>query len=305
MDKPDEIDIEIADPLTSNAKIGKKVSQQPTVEEKKEKEESKKKEIALRKLAKRLEEEEKKMQVLEKKRVQEEMERQREQMRRRELNDSLHPLSMYWLPRMSLPAICIAHERKLSADGGLNTWKLTLKPICCTTYHYITDVDKSLCEPLNEGLLRQCHDERTVDFAHALIDFAKKYQQEWSDEVRHLSEDVDYSEDSVFIWPGYITDLMEEYRKWSVWRKKAERSCGGKQRRLAYFNLLVEEFDALENEAIADEECESEGEGDKDKRELWNVSRSKHKLVEELNETTGITKSGRFNSVSENKRRRI
>ena len=172
--------------------------------------------------------------------------------RRKEQYDSLHPQSMYWLPRMQLPAICLAYERVDQQDSkqGHGLWKLTLKPVCCSTYHYIIDTDRNACEKLTDSLLRQCHDERTVDFTLALMDFAVRYQDDWSEPVSSLSNDMAHSTETIFVWPGYITDLMEEYRQWSVWRKKAERSSsgGGNKRKEAYLKCLLEGFEEYQRE---------------------------------------------------------
>lgn len=195
-----------------------------------------------RKTLKKREEENKKIKKLEKRRYEEEQLRMKEAERRREISDSLSPLGMYWLPRMSLPAICLGYDRKVTVDGT-SMWKLTLKPVCCSTYHYIMETDRSSCEHLNEDLLRQCHDERTVDFTMALIDFTEKYKADWTESVSSLSDDMSHRDDSIFVWPAYIIDLMEEYRSWSVWRKKAERANGGKKRKAAYLSVLLGEFE--------------------------------------------------------------
>ena len=156
---------------------------------------------------------------------------------------------------MQLPAICLGYERvehdtKVGQTNGL--WKLTLKPVCCSTYHYIIDTDRGACEKLTDSLLRQCHDDRTVDFTLALIDFAELHNKdEWTEPVSSLSKKMAHSKDNVFIWPGYITDLMEEYRQWSVWRKKAERSAtgGGNKRKEAYLKCLLEGFEEYQKES--------------------------------------------------------
>ena len=165
---------------------------------------------------------------------------------------------------MQLPAICLAYERVDQQDTklGHGVWKLTLKPVCCSTYHYIIDTDRSACEKLTDGLLRQCHDERTVDFTHALMEFAARNQDDWTEPVSSLSKDMAHSTETIFIWPGYITDLMEEYRQWSVWRKKAERSSGGgSKRKEAYLKCLLEGFEEYQQknpEEDSDEESSSE-----------------------------------------------
>lgn len=191
-------------------------------------------------------------------RLREEEERQKEIERRRDQLEALAPNSMYWIPRALLPAICISHKRIIV--GGQPTWKLTIKPICCTSYHYIVEVDRNNVEILTEENLRQCRDERTVDFTYALIDFAEIQKEDYCEQISVLAPDKPNCHDSVFVWPGFVTDLMEGYRDWTGWRKAAERSVIGRKesRKQAYLNAILADFDSLQTEIYMQVDMESE-----------------------------------------------
>ena len=182
----------------------------------------------------------------------EEAERQKEIDRRKDFLNSLSPKSMYWISKSKLPAICIQHTRVF--DGSLPSWKLTLKPICCSTYHYCFEIEREKIEVLTENHLRECDDERTADFTYALMRFFDEHKDGYSTEVSTLASDMEENIDEVFVWPGYVIDLMEEYREWSVWRKNAERETYGKRdlRRASYLKVMLGEFRELEIKLAAD-----------------------------------------------------
>lgn len=178
--------------------------------------------------------------------------RKKEIERRKELLDSLSSRSMYWISKAKLPAICINHARNY--DGELPTWKLSVKPICCSTYHYSFDIDRQNIEILTENHLRECDDERTSDFAFVLMRFFDEYKESYSIDVSNLAKDMDNCLDKVFVWPAYVIDLMEQYREWSVWRKTAEREALRKRetRRAIYLQTLLCEFKRIEESFATD-----------------------------------------------------
>lgn len=91
--------------------------------------------------------------------------------------------SLYWLTRHSLPCLRLPDDPVPMAIKSDNKFQDPLKerdpeenfrgqPICCTTYHYEVQVTGAV-EELTQENLKNCNDERTIDFTNALLDFQK------------------------------------------------------------------------------------------------------------------------------------
>lgn len=181
-------------------------------------------------------------------------------------------LNMYWMPRATLP--CLYYDT-YELEGSE---KFSVLPVCCTTYHYAVDTMTSFIEPLTTSNLRSCTDERTHDFALALMGFAtwhKKLLKDFSsseseDDQRHYisflnSKDLESAESvaikvmnneigvelvnigsedekAFYQFPDFILDLICNPREWASWRKKVERTISTKNpcRKLSYFKALCE-----------------------------------------------------------------
>ena len=232
------------------------------------------------------------------KEAKEKAEKQKEMLKRREIFDYLSPNSLYWLPRANLPALCIDYSRKLDEDQS--NWVLTVKPICCSTYHYIVEVDRNSVEILSDFNLRNCHDERTVDFTYALIDFAQMNADKYSKKVSELATDMSTSSDVVFQWPGYFIDLMEAYRDWTAWRKIAEKGTVGKRelRKAVYLNKILSEFkpkkvdivnhdpdDVIEILDDDDDDDDDDGEEEEQEEDFISENETSNRVLVSDNET--------------------
>ena len=139
-------------------------------------------------------------------------------------------LSIYWLDRSNLPCLYYDSKRNLNSD------KIVVQPICCSTYHYYVTVTRSLIEPLTYENIKKCNDDRTIDFAGALMDFARWHlstisvpvtenagnnleTKDYSD-VNADSDDADTSNSGYTILPTarknhYIVDIVSKSNKMS------------------------------------------------------------------------------------------
>ena len=189
--------------------------------------------------------------------------------------------NLFWVPRSQLP--CMYY------DTPENRYKEQFKliPICCVTYHYPFTVNastKGSVEPLKLDHLKQITDERTAEFTHALIEFARKENEnkrrarfaaeQGADEnaVYGEFEGVDEGDDThslvdasllqpheLFPWPQFILQLVNQPSQWHSWRKKAERSGAGHKRHqyLKALQATQEEYDEkekAERQALLDEQ---------------------------------------------------
>jgi hypothetical protein len=181
-------------------------------------------------------------------------------------------LNMYWMPRATLP--CLYYDT-YELEGSE---KFSVLPVCCTTYHYAVDTMTSFIEPLTTSNLRSCTDERTHDFALALMGFATWHKNllkdfsssESEDDQRHYisllnSQDLGSAEavaigvmnneiavelvnigsedeKAFYQFPDFILDLICNPREWASWRKKVERTISTKNpcRKHSYYKALCE-----------------------------------------------------------------
>ena len=79
--------------------------------------------------------------------------------------------NLYWLFRSQLP--CIYHDMR---ENEYSEKGFMVLPISCTSYRYPTPVPYSELKPLTVTNLKECTDERTCDFALALMGFAAYHQ---------------------------------------------------------------------------------------------------------------------------------
>ena len=182
--------------------------------------------------------------------------------------------NMYWIPKSRLP--CLYYD---TPEAELED-KFQVLPVCCESYHYQCDVSFSQIEALTPEKLKECTDERTHDFAAALMGFAV-WQSKLTVDGRgvHIShEDLlsnardaamavmaalagrSGSDLSVFVtedegqfyhWPDFILDMVSRPREWASWRKSVERGgrgTSGKSRRDLYFEALCGEYGSSKEE---------------------------------------------------------
>jgi len=168
--------------------------------------------------------------------------------------------NIFMLPRSTLPCLFYDSPEKESEE------KFIVLPVCCHTYHYPVEVQSSALEPLSAVILKRCTDERTLDFALALMAFASWHLGittqiqigapindviDESEEIVALSimtdpsKQVTYKDCQVYKWPSFILNMICQPREWASWRKRVERStCAtrGNPRKLLYFKALSEDF---------------------------------------------------------------
>lgn len=194
-------------------------------------------------------------------------------------SDSRNPpliisLNIFWLDRSNLPCIFYDAKNKVASE------KILVQPVCCSTYHYYVEVTRSLIEPLSPEKLRVCNDERTIEFAGALTDFARWHLSSISEKLRtttstSCSEDgihrhyVDVDDKSgtlvrYYIWPSRILNLVTKPKEFSAFRKVAERSKRSGGRRAQYLDALLKLYNDNDNGNSSDSgsEDDDEDEGD-------------------------------------------
>lgn len=168
--------------------------------------------------------------------------------------------NMFWIPRSQLPCIFYDLPENRYAE------RFRVIPICCVTYHYpfeVTNLTKGSVEPLKLEHLKRITDERTSEFTHALIEFARQ-ENDMQRRAKLLSESMAQDPDSqlsgaagmdfegtgtedgnethslfdasmlqpheLFDWPAFILELINKPSMWHSWRKKAERGGAGLKR---------------------------------------------------------------------------
>ena len=182
-------------------------------------------------------------------------------------------LNLFWLGRSNLPCLYYDAKGKVAAE------KILVQPICCSTYHYYVEVPRSLIEPLSLENLKTCNDERTIEFAGSLIDFAKwhlssikekasaKAFPEMLDpegvgkERRHRHYvDVENKSGIVryYIWPSRILNLVTKPKDFSAFRKEAERSKRSGGRRVQYLEALLKLYNDNGNSSDSGSEDDDE-----------------------------------------------
>jgi HIV Tat-specific factor 1 len=178
--------------------------------------------------------------------------------------------NLWWLSKSSLPCIFYGHTGDEFKDS------FVVKPICCTTFHYEIKVRIQEIDILTEDRLKLCTDDRTRDFACALLDFIEwetsRVKLSRKKSLSHESDIADESKaDNVstagswkpktsgvsrlsvpYQWPDFVYDLIVYREKWNVWKKKVERSMRGNSkngaRRSAYLSTLIQNHLDLETE---------------------------------------------------------
>ena len=119
------------------------------------------------------------------------------------------------------------------------------------------EVSAAQLEPLTEEKLMRCHDERTQEFALALLDMYKWDMQRKSSEGKLPPVE----EREPYKWPYFVLDLVAHPPDWTSFRKRIERKLRAPKRgdrRIAYFAGLVEkmeEYEALAREISSAEEA--------------------------------------------------
>jgi hypothetical protein len=173
--------------------------------------------------------------------------------------------SMFWLPKSNLP--CLFYD---SPDK--NKIEFLVLPVCCTTYHYAVKVSCNTIDPLTIQKLKSCTDERTHDFTLALMEFAEwdiknSWETENKDGAVSPSTDGEKEDDTMYLWPDFVLELINSPREWAAWRKRVERNSGGSRaaRKTLYLSALCEEFRnevqkiSTENTAVPGDDADSDG----------------------------------------------
>lgn len=140
----------------------------------------------------------------------------------------------------------------------MHTYYIFVLDECLTLCLYVDDVKVRLSglQPLSEHCLSLCSDERTREFACALIDFAR-----W--DVRRTGTVLEGSDK--YQWPAYIYNMVSKPRDWAAWRSIAERRALREKtsKRSAYFLTMQQEY-IVTSEAEDNDEVESENTEDDD-----------------------------------------
>jgi hypothetical protein len=176
------------------------------------------------------------------------------------------PFNLYWIQRSELPCIYLDIPENRDAE------KFRVLPLCCSTYHYPVRVNFGEVEPLTITCLKRCREERTHDFALALMGFAawdlsqRNYADDGGDDIDnhdgfmkaeqraiHIMHEeftnLQSSEIKFYEWPEFIPNMINNPRQWQSWRKRVERGAQSKQggshmipKKQLYFAALVEDF---------------------------------------------------------------
>ena len=156
--------------------------------------------------------------------------------------DNVSPINLYWVERYQLPCIFYDYTEQEYAEN------INLLPLCCTMYHYYVLVPRTQVRPLNESNVLGCTDDRTRDFACALMDFASWEQVEaekrnsgrrarrrvqlrprpWEDpnkrNLRNNAITQGNNSSKLYSWPDFILDLVANSKDWAAWRKLQDRA---------------------------------------------------------------------------------
>jgi hypothetical protein len=174
--------------------------------------------------------------------------------------------NLYWVGKIGRPCIYYGNP------GEESELQINVLPISVTTYQYDVRVRCTEISELNQTNLILCSDEKTREFAQALLKFYewdKARMKEFYVTKEHLSADrVDIILNKPYIWPDLILDLIAHREKWVPWSKGVEKRLsfmtkqkGQSMRCLAYFEKLREQY--LESmEAQIDLHSGSESEND-------------------------------------------
>lgn len=119
---------------------------------------------------------------------------------------------------------------------------------------------------MSEHCLSFCNDERTREFACALIDFAR-----W--DLRRSGKVLEGSEK--YQWPAYIYNMISKPRDWAVWRQSAERRALRDKvpKRIAYLLTMQEEY-LVTSEAEDNDDSESENSSFNDDDDVKGIDMS-------------------------------
>jgi hypothetical protein len=77
--------------------------------------------------------------------------------------------NMFWLPTLNLPSLYFDSNPSRDPHADI----IQVLPICCSTYHYPTKIEKYKLKPFHISQLKNSTDDRTNDFIMALIQFAE------------------------------------------------------------------------------------------------------------------------------------
>ena len=142
--------------------------------------------------------------------------------------------NIYWLKTHSTPCVCLGlcpYSLQNPGDGLLR-----VLPISSVSAQFEIVINHSLVEPITIMHIKKC-DPRKGDFVSAMMRFS-----EW-DLLEHGGECRWY------LYPDFIINLLMHPASWSSWRNKSERAMRGRgDRRLAYFDSLVEDYKMLMHE---------------------------------------------------------
>lgn len=144
---------------------------------------------------------------------------------------SMNKTNLFWLDKFNLPGIFYGEKGDELKD------KFDVLPISCSTYHFPSSMPVSTLQPLDDENLAQCSNEKTRDFATALMRLAEV--------IRSTTRRV-LKEGSAVPWPEFIYEIISNKEFGTQWRRAVERKCvGGKPdaRKAAYFDALLQGYE--------------------------------------------------------------
>jgi hypothetical protein len=185
--------------------------------------------------------------------------------------------NLYWVSKLGLPCIFYGNPGEELDD------QINLLPISVTTNHYDVRVRYTeLCE-LTRDNLKRALDEKTRDFAQALLTFyeweRERMREHYLTRARCPEELVNSIMQKPYIWPDLILDLIVHREQWRPWSKDVERRLslmskqkGKNMRCIAYFERLKEQYQELSEgqlgmECVGSENEENDDEEGKAKKE--------------------------------------
>lgn len=141
--------------------------------------------------------------------------------------------NLYWHVSQRAAYLCLGLD-----SGSLQSHReghLSVTLITCGKYSQVSAIPARFLQPLDPDILTVYPNDRNLEFALAMMDFA-----EW--ELSTVSNTCSLKK--WYNYPEFIHELIAKSSSWNAWRSAAERHSRGKNisRRLIYFEYLRETF---------------------------------------------------------------
>ena len=155
------------------------------------------------------------------------------------------PVSMsnlFWIPDLALPALFYDDEGAETNDSFF------VFPFSASSARYYMMMKASSLRPLTVDNIADCLDTHTRCFGEALLKFCD-WERDFKADSNKFSNGV--TQQSPYVWPDFILDLVAHRSKWTSWRRETERgwkkfhlgsSAQSSALRELYFDTLRKEY---------------------------------------------------------------